>query len=396
VIYTHPELAAVGLTEEQAKENGRPYKVGKCPFQANGRARCMDETDGLVKVITDAQTDRVLGVHILGPRASDLIPEAVLALEFRARRRTSPAPATAIEPFRGGGRSGSRGMGKGRWFLNAAEPHEGSGGFQPPPSRGGWKPPLLRWDWADHYSASCGLHPAQAGTSSRIWSFLDPDQNEPAMAAVRHGCFPPAKSLRIAQHAAKREKCALRRWLRSPPWRSPAGGSPAAAETTKKRQALYKALDAGNWKDAMKACARSLSTRRMIPQKLAKDLTQAIYCLQRLNRVWTRRTLSARASSRSTRELAAARHRARTGDRRRTPRLRRRRQIHAGMPRSRRYVSSMQRDRVRALQLLDQALKLTGKENDKAALSQFYLQFAGALLNGAAPTNPGASSTSAI
>lgn len=84
VIYTHPELAAVGLTEEQLKEAGRQYKVGKCPFQANGRAKCLDDTEGLVKVLTDTATDRVVGVHILGPRASDLIAEAVLALEFRA------------------------------------------------------------------------------------------------------------------------------------------------------------------------------------------------------------------------------------------------------------------------------------------------------------------------
>jgi dihydrolipoamide dehydrogenase len=84
VIYTHPELAAVGLTEEQAKQTGRPYKVGKCPFASSGRAKCLDDTEGMVKVITDAATDRVLGVHILGPHASDLIPEAVLALEFTA------------------------------------------------------------------------------------------------------------------------------------------------------------------------------------------------------------------------------------------------------------------------------------------------------------------------
>jgi dihydrolipoamide dehydrogenase len=82
VIYTAPELAAVGLTEEQVKESGRPYKVGKFPFQASGRAKCLDETDGRVKVITDAKTDKLLGVHILGARASDLIAEAVLALEF--------------------------------------------------------------------------------------------------------------------------------------------------------------------------------------------------------------------------------------------------------------------------------------------------------------------------
>jgi dihydrolipoamide dehydrogenase len=84
VIYTAPELAAVGLTEEQVKESGRAYKVGKFPFQANGRAKCLDETEGLVKIITDAKTDRILGMHVLGPRASDMIAEGVLALEFGA------------------------------------------------------------------------------------------------------------------------------------------------------------------------------------------------------------------------------------------------------------------------------------------------------------------------
>jgi dihydrolipoamide dehydrogenase len=84
VIYTHPELASVGLTEEQVKEAGTAYRAGKFPFSANGRARSLDDTDGLVKVIADKRTDRVLGVHILGPHASDLIAEAVLALEFGA------------------------------------------------------------------------------------------------------------------------------------------------------------------------------------------------------------------------------------------------------------------------------------------------------------------------
>jgi dihydrolipoamide dehydrogenase len=84
VIYTAPEFAAVGLTEEQVKETGRAYKVGKFPFQANGRAKCLDETEGLVKIITDAKTDRLLGMHVLGPRASDMIAEGVLALEFGA------------------------------------------------------------------------------------------------------------------------------------------------------------------------------------------------------------------------------------------------------------------------------------------------------------------------
>ncbi len=82
VIYTWPEVAAVGLTEEQVKERGSEYRVGKFPFAANGRARCLDETDGMVKIIADRQTDRVLGVHILGPRASDMIAEAVNVIEF--------------------------------------------------------------------------------------------------------------------------------------------------------------------------------------------------------------------------------------------------------------------------------------------------------------------------
>jgi dihydrolipoamide dehydrogenase len=82
VIYTWPEVASVGQTEEQVKESGRAYRVGKFPFQANGRARSLDEAEGFVKVIADAETDRLLGVHILGPRASELIAEAVLAMEF--------------------------------------------------------------------------------------------------------------------------------------------------------------------------------------------------------------------------------------------------------------------------------------------------------------------------
>ncbi len=82
VIYTWPEVASVGQTEEQLKQAGREYKVGKFPFSANPRARCMDETEGLVKILADAKTDRVLGVHIFGPRASDMIAEAVAVMEF--------------------------------------------------------------------------------------------------------------------------------------------------------------------------------------------------------------------------------------------------------------------------------------------------------------------------
>jgi dihydrolipoamide dehydrogenase len=82
VIYIWPEVASVGLTEEQLKERGRQYKVGKFPFVASGRARALDETDGFVKVLTDAATDRILGVHILGPRASELIAECVAVMEY--------------------------------------------------------------------------------------------------------------------------------------------------------------------------------------------------------------------------------------------------------------------------------------------------------------------------
>ena len=82
VIYTWPEMASVGITEEQAKERGLDYRVGKFPFLANGRAKAMDETEGLVKILADAKTDRVLGVHIIGPRASDMIAEAVTTMEF--------------------------------------------------------------------------------------------------------------------------------------------------------------------------------------------------------------------------------------------------------------------------------------------------------------------------
>ncbi|MBT3602083.1 MAG: dihydrolipoyl dehydrogenase, partial [Candidatus Latescibacteria bacterium] len=84
VVYTHPELASVGLTEEQVKEEGLPYKVGKFPFLANGRAHSLDATDGLVKIIAHEKTDKMLGMHILAARASDMLAEGVLAMEFSA------------------------------------------------------------------------------------------------------------------------------------------------------------------------------------------------------------------------------------------------------------------------------------------------------------------------
>jgi dihydrolipoamide dehydrogenase len=82
VVYTWPEIASVGRTEEELKRDGVEYRAGKFPWQANGRAKAMGEVDGFVKILADAATDRILGVHILGPRASDLIAEAALAVEF--------------------------------------------------------------------------------------------------------------------------------------------------------------------------------------------------------------------------------------------------------------------------------------------------------------------------
>ena len=84
VIYTSPEIAWVGQTEEQLKAEGRAYKSGVFPFMANGRARALGDTTGMVKMLADAATDEILGVHIVGPMASELIAECVVAMEFRA------------------------------------------------------------------------------------------------------------------------------------------------------------------------------------------------------------------------------------------------------------------------------------------------------------------------
>jgi dihydrolipoamide dehydrogenase len=82
VVYTHPEIAAVGKTEEALKSAGVAYTVGKFPFMANSRARAVGDTEGFVKILADAKTDRVLGAHIIGPGAGELIQEIVLAMEF--------------------------------------------------------------------------------------------------------------------------------------------------------------------------------------------------------------------------------------------------------------------------------------------------------------------------
>jgi dihydrolipoamide dehydrogenase len=101
VVYTWPEVAQVGKTEEQLKAEGTAYKVGKFPFSANGRARAMNSTDGFVKILADKTTDRILGVHILGPDAGTMIAELALAMEFGASAediaRTSHAHPTLNE-----------------------------------------------------------------------------------------------------------------------------------------------------------------------------------------------------------------------------------------------------------------------------------------------------------
>ncbi len=101
VVYTWPEAASVGKTEEQLKKDGIQFKVGKFPFSANGRARAMADTEGFVKILADAKTDRVLGAHIVGPDAGTIIAELALAIEFGASSediaRTSHAHPTLNE-----------------------------------------------------------------------------------------------------------------------------------------------------------------------------------------------------------------------------------------------------------------------------------------------------------
>ncbi len=84
VIYTHPEVAVVGKTEEELKAAGVAYKVGKFPFTANSRAKINHEAEGFVKVLADAKTDRVLGVHMIGPDVGEMIGEYCVAMEFSA------------------------------------------------------------------------------------------------------------------------------------------------------------------------------------------------------------------------------------------------------------------------------------------------------------------------
>lgn len=104
VIYTWPEVAAVGYTEEQLKERKQKFKVGSFPFKASGRAKASGDTYGFVKVLADEVTDEILGVHIIGPRAADMIAEAIVAMEYRASAedigRMSHAHPTFTESFK--------------------------------------------------------------------------------------------------------------------------------------------------------------------------------------------------------------------------------------------------------------------------------------------------------
>jgi dihydrolipoamide dehydrogenase len=104
VVYTWPEVASVGFTEEQLKEQGRAYKVGSFPYKALGRARASMDLDGLVKILADKNTDEILGAHIIGARAADMIAAGVVAMEYRASAedvsRMSHAHPTYMEAFK--------------------------------------------------------------------------------------------------------------------------------------------------------------------------------------------------------------------------------------------------------------------------------------------------------
>ena len=118
IVYTAPEAASVGQSEEALKEAGVNYKVGRFPFNANSRARAKAQTEGLAKVLADAETDRILGVHILGPEAGSLIHEAVVAMEFSGAAddiaRTCHAHPTLPEALK------EAAMDAGAWAIHIA------------------------------------------------------------------------------------------------------------------------------------------------------------------------------------------------------------------------------------------------------------------------------------
>jgi len=117
VVYTTPEVASVGQTEDEVKAAGIAYKVGKFPFTANARARVNQTTEGFVKIVADAKTDRVLGVHAIGPDVGNMIGEAAIAMEFGASSediaRTCHAHPTLAEAIR------QAAMDVGGWTMQA-------------------------------------------------------------------------------------------------------------------------------------------------------------------------------------------------------------------------------------------------------------------------------------
>lgn len=104
VMYTHPEVAWVGQNEQELKAAGTKYKTGSFPFSANSRAKTNLDTDGMVKILADAETDRILGIHIIGPNAGEMIAEGTLAIEYGASSediaRTCHAHPTLAEAFK--------------------------------------------------------------------------------------------------------------------------------------------------------------------------------------------------------------------------------------------------------------------------------------------------------
>ena len=109
VVYTWPEVAGVGYTEEQLKEKGIPYKAGSFPFRALGRAKASGDEEGLVKVLAHADSDEMLGMHVIGARAADLIAEGVVAMEYRASAEDIARMSHAPSHLRGGHQGGMSG-----------------------------------------------------------------------------------------------------------------------------------------------------------------------------------------------------------------------------------------------------------------------------------------------
>ena len=149
VIYTAPEVAAVGKTEEELKQAGIPYKAGKFPFLANARAKSNQTGDGFVKVLADAETDRVLGVHIIGPMAGELIHECAVLMEFGGRRRKISARTCHAHPT-----------------FSEAVKEAATRGRRPGDPRLGLSAFTLRWSDTDGYHRNSARSERAAGSTT--------------------------------------------------------------------------------------------------------------------------------------------------------------------------------------------------------------------------------------